>query len=306
MVSLDDRFFRGESDLSADTVNKLATVDTEKGVTEVLTRWGWEGQLIAGVVLAVSTDGSTAQDGRFFVKGKLTEEPVTLQAGKLWPKADAEVMVTMMLPKGDNFKFEEGRVFSEYLELDRSQFVYRKAGQTIEPGDWKKAHVGDLTLRLFTQLDKSANGKEGPTLRYTLLSFSQSKEELVDCQQASNPRWPGIKIAEGRLNLFPKAREGTWGAPIFPILDLAMRADNSSQVPGGQELRYALSTIMRTACTPIACNSHAGVKKMQKALLENNREGDHREPSIVWPAAARPEPATGKCASHINLHGLKG
>ena len=123
MTVLDSRFFKGGGDLSLDYVNKLSNNGTEDGINETLTRWGWEGQLVAGIVLAVSTDGSTAQDGSFFVRGPLAEEAVVLQASKIWQKAEADISLSLMLPRGEQFKFQEGNVYSSYLELDRSQFA---------------------------------------------------------------------------------------------------------------------------------------------------------------------------------------
>ena len=61
--------------------------------------------------------------------------------------------------------------------------------------------------------------------------------------------------------MFLDAKAGTWGAPIFPLLDVSNRATAVGAIPAGDQLRFAIAGIMRTAARPTGCVSIGGLKK---------------------------------------------
>ena len=51
MPDLDQRFFRGSEEIPRERVPKLVTGKSEKDIEDSLTKLGWEGQLVATIVL---------------------------------------------------------------------------------------------------------------------------------------------------------------------------------------------------------------------------------------------------------------
>jgi hypothetical protein len=80
MPTLDARFFAGGGDIPLDIAEKLTVRAASDRDRDILTKLGWEGQLIgfAGVVL--STDGKSVSGARFGLQGKIAEQAVTVQA----------------------------------------------------------------------------------------------------------------------------------------------------------------------------------------------------------------------------------
>ena len=63
MLDLNKKLFQGESDIPTERVNEMLTEGNSDSITNTLTKLGWEGQLIAAVILQVSADGKRAEDG---------------------------------------------------------------------------------------------------------------------------------------------------------------------------------------------------------------------------------------------------
>ena len=116
MPDLLEKHFEGKQDIPSGKVKELLTKSDSATVNETLTKLGWEGQLIATVTLRLSVDGNRTEDGHFNLRGALGKETVKVQAAKLWEKANESVMLEVELPPGELFKFEGGRLYSEYLD----------------------------------------------------------------------------------------------------------------------------------------------------------------------------------------------
>ena len=110
MPDLSSKFFRGGEEIPRERVQNLVTGKSEKDIEDTLTRLGWEGQLIASVALRLSADGKQADGGSFMLRGALSPEPIQIQAGKLWEKAEEDVMLTVNVPNGAEFVFAGGRL----------------------------------------------------------------------------------------------------------------------------------------------------------------------------------------------------
>ena len=112
MPDLNKKLFQGESDISTDRVKDLLTEGNSDSINNTLTKLGWEGQLVAAVILQVSADGKRADDGHFSLRGPLCAEATKLQAAKLWEKADESVILQIDMPPGESFIFEGGNFAS--------------------------------------------------------------------------------------------------------------------------------------------------------------------------------------------------
>ena len=189
MPDLNKKYFSGEKDITAEKGRELVTKGDSEDIIRTLTKLGWEGQLIAAVMIRVSVDGRRAEDGQFSLRGALASEPIRIQAAKLWEKADEDVT----------------------LEID------------VPPGD-------------------------------------------------------------------------------LPLLDVQSRASSCETIPAGDQLRFAIASIMRTAARPTGCVSIGGLLKYTSKMQRNVDEAAPNEPTITWPVAATPGEEIGECVYlHVNM-----
>ena len=295
MPDLSGKLFKGESNIHAETVKEL----TVKGGTEeelrALTKLGWEGQTIGTVTLKTSADGRRVEDGQFRMRGDLTTETIKIQAAKIWEKADEDIMLHINTPPGDRFLFEGGRLYSDYLDQRHVKYQVVKEGRILTEEDKKKHGVGDFSLRVITHLARAAGGSSGAVIKYTVLVHHLGAENIVSLAEATqSPSWPGIKLLEGQCQMFPPAKPGAWGAPIFPLLDISDRAAAVEAVPEGDRLRFAIANIMGTAARPTGCISSGGLMKYVKRMTEDPDAAEPIDPTITWPVAEQPGEEIGK------------
>ena len=232
MPDLDPKWFSGAAELPPDIATKL-TVEDFHGLTDrALTALGWEGQLISVAGLTVSQDGALVQNARFIARGMLCTAPVAVKAAHLWEGAPEDVMLHVTVPDCTNFLFSGGELCSDYLPQAAVKYVVTRGGQPVLPTEWEPLNIGDFSLRLIAHLGKTSNGKCGPHFRMSVLMFPFSVEQLNDLSDATQSvSWPGIRILEGKSELFPRPPPGFWGCPLFPILNVQDRAANCSTLP---------------------------------------------------------------------------
>ena len=289
MPDLHEKYFEGSGEIGADKVKDLWTKGNKEAIVETLTRSGWEGQLIATVTLRVSVDGERVEDGQFNIRGNLCKEKVKVQAAKIWEKAEEDVTLEVEMPPGEMFAFEGGHLYSEYLDQERVKFRILKDGKILTENEKKENGVGDFCLRAIIHLAKTSNSASGPNMKITVLVHHLGAEGIMNLSGATqSPSWPGIKLLEGQCQLFPPAAARSWGAPFLPLLNIADRAENSSRIPDGAQLRFAMAEIMRTAARPTGCVSIGGLKKYVSRMLKDREAAAPNEPTITWPVAAQP------------------
>ena len=289
MPDLDPKWFSGAAELPPDISSKL-TVEDFHGLTDrALTALGWEGQLISVAGLSISQDGTLVQNARFLARGMLCTTPVPVKAANLWEGVPEDVMLQVTVPDCTNFIFSGGELCSDYLPQAAVKYVVTRGGQPVLPTEWEQLHIGDFTLRLIAHLGKTSNGRSGPHFRMSVLMFPFSVEQLTDLTDATQSgSWPGIRIVEGKSELFPRPPVGFWGCPLFPILNVQDRAANCSALPTANHLRYAIAELMGTAALPTACKSRSGLKKQMDAMTEDPEASEPTPPTVTWPPAPRP------------------
>jgi hypothetical protein len=295
MPDLDDRFFNGSGDIPPDITGRLVTPSFGDNDSRILTQLGWEGQAIGYIGLVITPDGDSIDRGQFCVKGKLSEDAVTFQAAKLWAGVAKDVIVSIEPIEGQIFKFLGGTMFSDYLPQEALKVSYHKGDQRIRNGEESRHNIGDVCFRLFCHLDKTSNIRsgQGPQWKLTTLAFPHTVEELEEeSQLAQHPSWPGIKILEGKADLFPAADLVPWGCPILPLLSTEARSGSIGTIPKGAVLRAAVAALCRTAALPTACASRAAAAKKCQEMNSNPPPQHGREPTVKWPKSAMP-PADG-------------
>ena len=289
MPDLDPKWFAGSAELPPNITGQLTVGDYHGLADRALTAMGWEGQLISAAGLAISQDGTLVLNARFLARGLLSQAPVQVKAAHLWEGVEEDVLIHVTVPDCTNFQFASGELCSDYLPAAAVKFTVTKAEQPVLPTEWEGLKIGDFSLRLIAHLGKTSNGRTGPHFRLSVLMFPFSLDQLADLSDATQSvSWPGIKILEGKSDLFPRATLNFWGCPIFPMLNIQDRAANCTALPAAAHLRHAISELMGSAALPTACKSRAGLKKQMDTMMADPEASDPNPPTITWPPAPRP------------------
>ena len=301
MTALDGKFFTGDGDLPADVRQQITVDDFHESVETALRSAGWEGQLVSTVGLTVSADGLLVQNARFCMRGALHDEAIVIKASQIWEGASKEMSLHLTLPDSGAFQFNGGELCSDYLAQALVKFSFvRDGNQVVLPTEWEANKLGRFSLRLMAHLDKSSNGRVGPNFRISVLLFPLSVDELQELSGATQcAAWPGFRILEGKSELFPKAPLGTWGCPIFPLLNTRQRAAGCAALPSGAHLRHAIAELVRSAALPTACRSRTGLSKSMEEMAADPSLCEPRSPDIVWPEAPRPAANPGRPYTYI-------
>ena len=209
MPELNKKFFRGPTELLSERIPDLLTKRSDKDVEDTLTGLGWEGQLIVGILLRVSPDGRSTASSSFLLRGALCQEPIQIQAAKLWEKAESDILLTINVPNGADLIFAGGKLYSKFVDSDKVKFKVSKGDQVLNEKDWQEKGVGEFCLRVVTQLGKTSNGSSGPHIEFMLLVHPLGVDRLLELSDTTqSPTWPGIKALEGQCGLFPAAPGG--------------------------------------------------------------------------------------------------
>ena len=110
MPDLGKSLFQGEKDLSVKDVSQLEAANASDGVNSTLAKLGWNAsQLGGGVIIELSPDNRHVARCKFFLRGPIAEEGISVQAAKCWPTADEDIVLHFKFPSGDKFTFSSGR-----------------------------------------------------------------------------------------------------------------------------------------------------------------------------------------------------
>jgi hypothetical protein len=135
-ADLDKKWFDGNSDITIRLGESLETVSFGRPLNATLGKNGWDGNMVAGVGLELSSDNGAVKAGQFFVRGPLSTEPGTLMANKLWERAAQDIQVTFTFPHGGEFQFDSGTLASEYLEGDSGKIAIERGEQQKNGDGW--------------------------------------------------------------------------------------------------------------------------------------------------------------------------
>lgn len=286
MPSLLKKWFHAIGDLPQDVAKKLETAGFGLPVFQTFLNIGWDSKLVAAVGLELSPDNKRITRGQFLLRGPLSREPVSLQACKLFPSVDPAITLTIHIPDGASFLFNSGTLCSDYLPLEDFKHHYSKGNTVILPTDWEVNGISDTCMRAIAHLDKASNGAQGPRIKTTILLFPRSTEELNQVSNGTqSPAWPGIRILQATCEFFPKF--AAWGDPICPLILRGSPRDAAPNLPSGDEIRFHVAAVMKSARVPTSCTTNRGLAKQWARALEDV-EAMEKEPSITWPTISRP------------------
>ena len=111
--------------------------------------------------------------------------------------------------------------------------------------------------------------------------------------QAANPAWPGIKLAEGQVPVLPAAGKGSkvaagkeWGCPVGPIIVPGAPWEAAPGPPDEREVEMACGSLLNTGCMAETALNADSLQRKWNGLLGNPSSIMQRKPDKKWPTAA--------------------
>lgn len=205
-------------------------------------------------------------------------------------------MVSIRIPTGDNFRFSEGGLYSDFFPSAKTDFECLKLRQGKEPtaiaaAGYAKHGVGDFATRIICTLSRSSGTKKGIFLKYTILLYPGSISALTTNPGEQGPSWPGIKIASGEMPVGPHPPTTKWGCPFLPVIRTDALLTGETAAPSAEQLRRAIGRVMSRAGAPDGRSNGASLRGKWERLRKNPADNTTKEPGLTWPATTE-EPAT--------------
>jgi len=304
MAPLDNRWFVGPENLPEDFAAALEVASFGYPVAAALGKHGWDGRLTASIGLELTPDNSAVARGQLIMRGRLSEEPTTFQASKLWEAADKEAVVDIVLPSAAEFDFSGGSMHSENLTCDGIKMAATKGDRPILPADWKAHGILRFCLRAIINPAKpSAFTNNKPGVKFSILFFPHTLEEMSEWSDlVAEVGWPGIKVLEGEAPFFPQTPEGSWCRPLLPLIAPGSRFAGRPTLPPGDEIRHVIDRIIDTARQPNGYASHSTLKRRWGKLIADPEDYLERAALVSWPQSEPPAARAGKCFIIISTH----
>jgi hypothetical protein len=292
MPTVAKKWFRQTDNLTLDQARKLLTQSFGIGLADTLENLDWDGKPIAAVGIELGPDNRKIIRSRFLLAGPLTKEPVTLQANKLFPEADPAITLTVTIPDGATFRFNDGTTTSDTLPCEAYKHHFTKNNAVIFPTDWPANKIGETSMRAVCHLDKNSSTGTGPRPKTTILIFHKSAEEMVQLSDSTqNPAWPGLRILQISHEFFPKIEE--WRDPIPPLILPGSHFSEAPCLPSCKDMQFHIAAVMGSARLPTVCNTNKGLMKQWSKAIEDVEQLE-KLPLITWPEVARPTAPTGE------------
>jgi len=268
-------------------------------VSEALARFKWSGKLTACTVLGLSTDNKRVTGASLCLAGPLEDRDAKIEISKLWPSGKANVTLILRDLEGSDFTFGEGGMYSDLLQDDEVGHFYSwqpedRAPLTVLQADYETSGIKRFCIRMNCHLSKSSSAEKGVFVRFKLLIFPGTKEELT----AKSPlvrrgEWPGIKLSEGEIQLGPIVPVN-WGCPILPLLVPGTKFALLGTAPSSDKLRRAVAGVMRKAVVPETSRTGASLQTKWDHLVRHPEASGAKAPEVTWPEPEAPAQETGR------------
>jgi hypothetical protein len=254
-------------------------------------QYKWKGQALGAVGLTLSADNEKVMSGQFITRGMTKFKELRFPCRTLWPDCNPEIVLSVNIPALDIFTFEQGGLWSELVPSVRIVHSFHKPDSSVVLADERRAAgVGDFSARMVCQISSTSDGRKGIVVKFVILLFPASAEELNDAPETQLPGWPGIKAYEGTFGVVPKPTV-PWQCPILPFVRPGVPFSELAMAPSGDKIRWAVAAIMRKCGQPVALGDGRAVLERWQQIRLNPRLADMITPITTWPAVIlAPEP----------------
>ena len=233
--TLGGKWFKQRDRLTAPHVRALVIPGTGPAAERKLEEMNWNGKVVGAIIMELSNDNRIVDSAQFGLHGSISDTPITVPAKKIWKDADESTSVSFKLPSGSKFKFPSG-LTSDYLdksELEPAVFFRNNQADSpiIGPEEREPLGIGSFCLRLVAPASASF-------IKIAILVYPEDKEEILSHPLAMNPSWPGIRLFDGQLPLFPPSslKSLQWGQPFLPLFILGSPWETASNIPQQEEI----------------------------------------------------------------------
>jgi hypothetical protein len=154
---------------------------------------------------------------------------------------------------------------------------------------------------MVCQVSSTSDGRKGIIVKYVILLFPESAEELNNSPEAQLPGWPGIKAYEGTFGVVPKPTV-PWQCPVLPFIRPGVPFQELDVAPSTERIRWAVAAVMRKCGQPLILSDGRAVLTKWQQIRANPRLADITPPTTTWPAVTiAPEPE-GKKSANLYLY----
>jgi hypothetical protein len=285
---MDKALFSGGEELGKPEIKKCEIRNTTSDVGEKLKELGYKDKLAGCVCIGLSADNKRADTGCFTVRGVIEEKEIKIEAGKLWPAASNDTILSMKIPQAEIFRFGEGGLVSDYTPQSAMHYAYyeQQEGRNPSPildAELEEKGIGKFCTRMICVISKKSSVKNGVILKYTVLLFPLARDKLLsDYAAARSGAWPGLRITEGELPLLPRPIDA-WKCPVLPLILPGVPFNQNPDTPQSAELRRAVATIMARTVEPETARTGPALVARWQRLASNPEELTERQAAITWP-----------------------
>ena len=294
MSVIDENLFSGAENIGTEDLQRAKIVNFTGDVKTVLGRFGWSGlTLCASVGLALSADNSSVEKSVFLVNGPVENKTILVEGTKVWPEADSKVRLAITLKNGSVFTFSAGGLASDIVaqeEVEHGFFAMEEGRQPapILAADYEDWGIGQFALKMLCTVSKNTSERTGVIIKHAILLFPLGRETLLEKYEAAqSPAWPGIRLTDGHMPLFPKA-ETAWKCPVLPLIKRAVEVGGQEVWPGAAEMRRAVAATMGAAVKAVTARTASSLLNKWQRLNNNPTELMEERGDLVWPPAELP------------------
>ena len=300
MPELDKNLFAGSADIDSDEARGAEVQNLGNDVSRKLSSSGWNGIEGVGCIgLVLSADNERVERGTLIVRGQLEEEPVRIEANKIWADADENAVLSLKLDKGEIFTFTAAGLTSDILpqeNIHHGLYLVReeRAPRPVLEGEYEQLGIGNFCLRMTCTIAKSSSVRKGVILKYSILIFPDSKGDMLSTYDlAQSPAWPGMRVMDGEIAMWPRPTT-KWGCPILPFFMPGTPFEQLPRLPASEEIRHAVATIMERGVLPETGRTGAALLTKWRKLANNPADLAVKAGPVTWPKTGTPAQVQGK------------
>jgi hypothetical protein len=278
--------FSGEANINADDLGLSEVINFNTSVDDRLREnFKWKGKAIGVIGLTLSPDNTKVISGNFVTRGTTSLKEQRFPCNQIWENSSADVTLVVNFLTLDIFKFSEGGLWSDIVPASSIVHSFHDRENSVVFADERaRLNITDFSARLICQLSSISDGRRGIIIKYVIVLFPASADDLADNADSRFASFPGIKAGEGAFPLGPKPST-PWRCPVVPFVRPGVPYESLPAAPSSRRLREAITAIMRKAAQPTTLDNGGNVQARWERIRSNPLELAHRAPSTSWPVA---------------------
>ncbi len=129
--------------------------------------------------------------GQFITRGATKFKELCFHCKILWLDCNSEIMLAINIPLLDIFTFELGGLWSKLVPLVKIVHSFHKPdGGVVLVDNQRAANIGKFSACMVSKFQVH---RKGIVMKFVILLFPASAEELNDTLESQLPGWLGVK-----------------------------------------------------------------------------------------------------------------